>query len=114
MRLWRDTDPVHDRQLDLIEIVARPGPVDDEEIAFLEHQQEVVPDILAIVDALARFGAEQADRGGVEIARRRDRDEIGSPAERDEAKKNMSPAEKASLGKALNIAADRGWIPEPQ
>lgn len=37
-----------------------------------------------------------------------------TPAEREEAKANMSPAEKKSLKGALDNAADRGWISEPK
>ena len=93
------------RQLDLLAIVAGAGAVDDEEIAVgVEDEQEVVPDALAVVDALVALGAEQADLGGIEIARRarRRRDRAGRSAARSSgcraggARTSSAPARRAA------------------
>ena len=72
------------RELDFLAIVAGAGAVDDEEVAFGEDEQEVVPDALAVVDALVRLRAEEANPGGIEGARGGHSDEVGLSAQRDE------------------------------
>src|SRR5436853_4147320 len=80
-----DPNPVVRHQLHLLAIVPRTGAVDDEEVAFLEDEQEVVPDAFQIMDALVPLGPEQADSGRMEGAGGCDRDQIGASAQRHEA-----------------------------
>jgi len=72
-------------QRDFLAIVAGAGAVDDEEIALVEDEQEMVPDALAIMHALVPLGAKQPDPGGIERARRRHRHKIRPFAQRHEA-----------------------------
>src|SRR4051794_24962371 len=77
-------NPLTRLPLHFLAIVAGPGAVDDEEVAFVEDEQEVVPHALQIVDALVTGGAKKPDSGGIEATGRRDRDQIGAAAQRDE------------------------------